>query len=150
MPGKDLCDMSGAKGRTPEQFTVFNVMLPRKYNPEQQGNLFERRAKVGGGWGSVGGQENSPASPALILLRSGGGSPVAWVGLGPWVECSGVVGGMVPGQKLLGGHHSPVTMIAPCAAGQHFMALLFKLSKGLHHHAAAGHSGAAAQPRDGH
>ncbi|GAB4819446.1 hypothetical protein N2152v2_006492 [Parachlorella kessleri] len=46
VPGKDLCDMSGAKGRTPDQFTVFNVMLPRKYNPAQQGNLFERRSKA--------------------------------------------------------------------------------------------------------
>ncbi|KAK9818064.1 hypothetical protein WJX72_006502 [[Myrmecia] bisecta] len=45
IPGKDLCDMSGAKGRTPDQYTVYNVMLPRKYYPEWQGNLFERRCQ---------------------------------------------------------------------------------------------------------
>lgn len=43
--GKDLCDMSGATDRTPDQFTVYNVMLPRKYHPEWQGNLFERRCQ---------------------------------------------------------------------------------------------------------
>ena len=42
--GKDLCDMSGATGRTRENFTVYNAMLPRKYKPEMQGNLFEQRA----------------------------------------------------------------------------------------------------------
>ena len=47
VPGKDLCDMSGnQKGRTPEQFTLYNVMLPRKYYPALQGNLYERRCKV--------------------------------------------------------------------------------------------------------
>ena len=29
--GKDLCDMSGATGRTRENFTVYNAMLPRRY-----------------------------------------------------------------------------------------------------------------------
>ena len=47
MPGKDLCDMSGATGRTREEFTVYNVMLPRKYYPQWQGNLFEQRCKAG-------------------------------------------------------------------------------------------------------
>lgn len=47
VPGADLCDMSGAKGRSPDEFTVYNVMLPRTYNPAQQGNLFEQRCKVG-------------------------------------------------------------------------------------------------------
>ena len=42
--GKDLCDMSGATDRTPDAFTVFNAMLPRRYLPEMQGNIFERRA----------------------------------------------------------------------------------------------------------
>ena len=46
-PGKDLCDMSGnTSGRTPEQYTLYNVMLPRKYFPRWQGNLFERRCKA--------------------------------------------------------------------------------------------------------
>ena len=38
--------MSGATGRTREEFTVYNVMLPRKYYPGWQGNLFERRCKA--------------------------------------------------------------------------------------------------------
>lgn len=47
VPGKDLCDMSGNQaGRTPEQFTLYNVMLPRIYHPALQGNLYERRCKV--------------------------------------------------------------------------------------------------------
>ena len=46
VPGKDLCDMSGATGRTREEFTVYNVMLPRNYHPQWQGNLLERRCKA--------------------------------------------------------------------------------------------------------
>ena len=47
VPGKDLCDMSGNQaGRTPEQFTLYNVMLPRIYYPALQGNSYERRCKV--------------------------------------------------------------------------------------------------------
>ena len=42
--GKDLCDMSGATDRTPEEYTVFNAMLPRRYLPSMQDNVFERRA----------------------------------------------------------------------------------------------------------
>eukprot|EP00241_Pyramimonas_parkeae_P013909 CAMPEP_0114260152 /NCGR_PEP_ID=MMETSP0058-20121206/20309_1 /TAXON_ID=36894 /ORGANISM="Pyramimonas parkeae, CCMP726" /LENGTH=75 /DNA_ID=CAMNT_0001375317 /DNA_START=368 /DNA_END=595 /DNA_ORIENTATION=- len=34
--GKDLCDMSGAAGRSPPEFTVFNAMLPRTYFPQWQ------------------------------------------------------------------------------------------------------------------
>ncbi|KAA6416671.1 MAG: hypothetical protein FRX49_13347 [Trebouxia sp. A1-2] len=46
VPGKDLCDMSGnQEGRTPDQFTLYNVMLPRVYHPALQGNLYERRCK---------------------------------------------------------------------------------------------------------
>jgi len=48
VPGKDLCDMSGnQEGRTPDQFTLYNVMLPRVYHPALQGNLYEQRCKVG-------------------------------------------------------------------------------------------------------
>jgi len=43
--GKDLCDMSGATDRTPDEYTVFNAMLPRKYHPEWQGNTFEQRCQ---------------------------------------------------------------------------------------------------------
>ena len=42
--GKDLCDMSGAVDRTPDEYTVFNAMLPRRYLPSMQINVFERRA----------------------------------------------------------------------------------------------------------
>ena len=41
--GKDLCDMSGATDRTPDEYTVFNAMLPRRYYPPMQGNIYERR-----------------------------------------------------------------------------------------------------------
>jgi len=46
VPGKDLCDMSGAKGRTPDDYSVYNVMLPRTYYPAWQGNIFEQRCQV--------------------------------------------------------------------------------------------------------
>jgi ectoine hydroxylase-related dioxygenase (phytanoyl-CoA dioxygenase family) len=41
--GKDLCDMSGATDRTPDEYSVFNAMLPRRYMPSMRGNIFERR-----------------------------------------------------------------------------------------------------------
>ncbi|HVS09569.1 MAG TPA: phytanoyl-CoA dioxygenase family protein, partial [Planctomycetota bacterium] len=44
VPGKDFCDMSGDYTRRPEEFSVINVMLPRRYFPAWQGNLYERRA----------------------------------------------------------------------------------------------------------
>jgi ectoine hydroxylase-related dioxygenase (phytanoyl-CoA dioxygenase family) len=44
VPGKDLCDMSGDYTRSFEQFSIVNVMLPRKYHPAWQGNLYEQRA----------------------------------------------------------------------------------------------------------
>ena len=40
--GNDLCDMSGASDRTPQQFTVYNVMLPRTYCPSWQGTPLRR------------------------------------------------------------------------------------------------------------
>lgn len=46
VPGQDLCDMSGAKDRKPDEFTVYNVMLPRIYYPAWQGNVLESRCKV--------------------------------------------------------------------------------------------------------
>ena len=42
--GKDLCDMSGDYGRSYEEFSIVNVMLPRRYYPPWQGNVYERRA----------------------------------------------------------------------------------------------------------
>lgn len=44
VPGKDLCDMSGDYTRSFEQYSIVNVMLPRRYWPAWQGNLYERRA----------------------------------------------------------------------------------------------------------
>jgi len=44
VPGKDLCDMSGDYTKTFEQYSIVNVMLPRKYHPAWQGNLYEQRA----------------------------------------------------------------------------------------------------------
>lgn len=44
VPGKDLCDMSGDYSRTFEQYSIVNVMLPRKYYPPWVDNLYERRA----------------------------------------------------------------------------------------------------------
>eukprot|EP00873_Tetraselmis_striata_P041366 jgi/Tetstr1/461630/TSEL_006730.t1 len=48
VPGRDLCDMGGgaAAGTPPARFSVFNVMLPRRYFPAWQGNLFERRTQA--------------------------------------------------------------------------------------------------------
>ena len=43
--GKDFNDMTtGEHGTDPRGYAVVNVMLPRRYHPAWQGNLFERRA----------------------------------------------------------------------------------------------------------
>ncbi|MSR47186.1 MAG: phytanoyl-CoA dioxygenase family protein [Planctomycetes bacterium] len=42
--GKDFCDMSGDYTKTVEQFSIINVMLPRRYHPAWQGNVYEQRA----------------------------------------------------------------------------------------------------------
>lgn len=44
VPGKDFCDMSGDYGKRPEDYSITNVMLPRRYYPAWQGNIYERRA----------------------------------------------------------------------------------------------------------
>lgn len=46
VPGmeRDFCDMSGPYDRKFEDFALVNAMLPRRYEPSLQGNLFERRA----------------------------------------------------------------------------------------------------------
>ena len=43
VPGKDYCDMAGDYGREPEDFSIINVMLPRRYFPSWRGNVYERR-----------------------------------------------------------------------------------------------------------
>ena len=43
--GKDLNDMTtGEHGTDPSGYAIVNVMLPRRYYPAWQGNVFERRA----------------------------------------------------------------------------------------------------------
>ncbi|MET0741467.1 MAG: phytanoyl-CoA dioxygenase family protein [Candidatus Nanopelagicales bacterium] len=45
VPGKDFNDMTtGEHGTDPSGYAVVNVMLPRVYFPEWQGNVFEQRA----------------------------------------------------------------------------------------------------------
>lgn len=44
VPGKDYCDMAGDYGRRPDDYSIINVMLPRRYFPAWQGNVYERRA----------------------------------------------------------------------------------------------------------
>jgi phytanoyl-CoA hydroxylase len=44
VPGKDYCDMAGDYGRDPSDYSIINVMLPRRYHPAWQGNVLERRA----------------------------------------------------------------------------------------------------------
>ena len=41
--GKDYCDMAGDYGRDPSDYSIVNVMLPRKYHPAWQDNVYERR-----------------------------------------------------------------------------------------------------------
>jgi phytanoyl-CoA hydroxylase len=44
--GKDFNDMTtGEHGTDPSGYAIVNVMLPRKYFPSWQGNVFERRAQ---------------------------------------------------------------------------------------------------------
>jgi hypothetical protein len=42
--GKDYCDMAGDYGRDPKDFSIVNVMLPRRYFPAWVDNVVERRA----------------------------------------------------------------------------------------------------------
>lgn len=44
IPGKDYCDMAGDYGRDPSEYSIVNVMLPRRYHPDWQGNTLEQRA----------------------------------------------------------------------------------------------------------
>ncbi|MEM9614516.1 MAG: phytanoyl-CoA dioxygenase family protein [Actinomycetota bacterium] len=44
VPGKDYCDMAGDYGRQADDYSIVNVMLPRRYHPAWQDNVFERRA----------------------------------------------------------------------------------------------------------
>jgi len=44
VPGRDFCDMTADYGRPIEEFSIVNVMLPRRYHPPLAGNLYEQRA----------------------------------------------------------------------------------------------------------
>lgn len=46
IPGmdRDFCDMSGPADRRFEDYSLVNAMLPRRYQPHLQGNIYERRA----------------------------------------------------------------------------------------------------------
>jgi phytanoyl-CoA hydroxylase len=45
VPGKDFNDMTtGEHDTDPGHYAIVNVMLPRRYYPDWQGNVFERRA----------------------------------------------------------------------------------------------------------
>ncbi|MDG2025910.1 MAG: phytanoyl-CoA dioxygenase family protein [Acidimicrobiales bacterium] len=44
VPGRDYCDMAGDYGRDPEDFSIINVMLPRRYFSDWVNNVYERRA----------------------------------------------------------------------------------------------------------
>lgn len=43
VPGKDYCDMAGDYGRDPSDYSIINVMLPRRYYPEWVDNVYEQR-----------------------------------------------------------------------------------------------------------
>jgi ectoine hydroxylase-related dioxygenase (phytanoyl-CoA dioxygenase family) len=44
VPGRDFCDMSADYQKPLEQFSIVNVMLPRRYLPTLRDNVYERRA----------------------------------------------------------------------------------------------------------
>jgi len=45
VPGKDFNDMTtGEHGTDPSGYAIVNVMVPRRYHPDWQDNVFERRA----------------------------------------------------------------------------------------------------------
>lgn len=44
VPGNDYCDMAGDYGRDPSDYSIINVMLPRRYHPGWVDNVLERRA----------------------------------------------------------------------------------------------------------
>lgn len=42
--GRDFCDMAGDYGRTVDEYSILNVMLPRTYHEPWRGNVYEQRA----------------------------------------------------------------------------------------------------------
>jgi phytanoyl-CoA hydroxylase len=42
--GRDFCDMSADYTKPVESFSIINIMLPSKYNPQLKGNIYEKRA----------------------------------------------------------------------------------------------------------
>ncbi len=45
VPGKDFCDMAGDYGRDPSDYSIVNVMLPRRYYPQWVDNIVEQRGR---------------------------------------------------------------------------------------------------------
>jgi ectoine hydroxylase-related dioxygenase (phytanoyl-CoA dioxygenase family) len=43
--GRDYCDMTGSYEKRAEDFEILNVMLPRRYHPAWQHNVYEVRAR---------------------------------------------------------------------------------------------------------
>jgi hypothetical protein len=44
--GRDYCDMTGTYQKALLDYEILNVMLPRRYHPAWQGNVYEQRARV--------------------------------------------------------------------------------------------------------
>jgi hypothetical protein len=44
VPGRDYCDMAGDYEKPVEEYSIVNVMLPRRYHLPLRGNVYERRA----------------------------------------------------------------------------------------------------------
>lgn len=44
VPGRDYCDMAGDYEKPVEDYSIVNVMLPRRYYPPLRDNVYERRA----------------------------------------------------------------------------------------------------------
>ena len=46
VPGRDYCDLTGGYDRPIEQYSILNVMLPRRYHPQLCGDFYETRARA--------------------------------------------------------------------------------------------------------
>lgn len=44
--GRDFCDMSGDYSKPLSDFSIVNIMLPRKYHPSLKDNVYEVRPAV--------------------------------------------------------------------------------------------------------
>ncbi|MGY8747334.1 MAG: phytanoyl-CoA dioxygenase family protein [Pirellulales bacterium] len=82
--GRDFCDMSGPYDRSFEDFQLVNAVLPRKYQPELVGNIYERRAESIGRQ-LIGDQITLDYDQFLAKRPKKGGAKFAWhQDLGYW------------------------------------------------------------------